>query len=308
MDTRRDWQSTADRGGQFISFADPLPSTVPAGSSPSWRQLLLTVERVARHLRVATIEGEPGSGKETLARYLHQRSPLSRAAFQMSDAQQWVVANPHSERLDGLIYLNHVDRLTPPVQGMLLNVLDRLQRQDAPRVILVLSAQTSLMTMASHGLFDRRLATRIAEQRLTIPPLRNRRDDIVPIARALLQTICHRSQQKPVEFTALALSRMVHYPWPGNADELRTALEDAVFRVRGGLLSAEALQLKLDAALPAEELEKQEASNLLLNIMIRRHVRFVLDLNRWNKRRAAHQLGISRSTLYRFIGDMESAL
>ncbi|MDE3163046.1 MAG: hypothetical protein KGL64_07280, partial [Acidobacteriota bacterium] len=82
----------------------------------------------------------------------------------------------------------------------------------------------------------------------------------------------------------------------------------AVFRVRDGLLSAEALQLKLDAALPAEELEKQEASNLLLSTIIRRHIRFVLDLNRWNKRRAAHQLGISRSTLYRFIGDMESAL
>ena len=301
-------QSTLDPSGQFVSFADPLPLAVPAGSSRIWRQLLLTAERVAAHLRVATIEGEPGSGKETLARYLHQRSPLSRTAFQIIDAQQWVIGHPDVERLAGWIYLSHVDRLTAPAQVMLLHLLDRLERHETARVILVLSAQTSLMTMASRGLFDSRLASRVAEQRWSIPPLRNRRDDIVPIARALLQTICHRSQQKSAEFTALALSRMVQYPWPGNADELHTVLDDAVLRVRDGLISAETLQLKLNAGLPEGALEKQESSNFLLDTTIRRHVRFVLDMNRGNKLRAAQQLGISRSTLYRLIDGVESVL
>src|ERR1035438_5290282 len=82
-------------------------------------QLLLQAEIVAPHLHLAAIEGENGSGKQTFARFLHSRSTLAKSAFQRHDAREWLVTEADPAMLAGFLYLDRVDLLASPGQGLL---------------------------------------------------------------------------------------------------------------------------------------------------------------------------------------------
>jgi len=152
----------------------------------------------APHLQVATIEGEHGTGKHTLARYLFSRSPLSSSSFQRRDAREWLATDADPSTLAGFTYLDRVDLLAPPGQGLLLGVLRALQDRPPGRAVLLASTQTSLRQMAGQGLLLPDLAFRLTAIRFAIPPLRQRREDITPLAQSLLERICARYQQRPV--------------------------------------------------------------------------------------------------------------
>jgi transcriptional regulator of aromatic amino acid metabolism len=108
-----------------------LDATSPAvhlvGVSAAWRKLLTQAEMAAPHLQVAAIEGEHGSGKYMLARYLFSRSPLSGSSFQRRDACEWLATDGDATTLAGFTYLDRVDLLAPPGQGLLLGALKTLQ-------------------------------------------------------------------------------------------------------------------------------------------------------------------------------------
>ena len=204
----------------------------------------------------------------------------------------------------GFTYLDRVDLLAPPGQGLLLSVLKGLQDRPLGRVLLVASSQTPLRQMAGQGLLMPDLAFRLTAVRLAIPPLRMRREDIGPVAQSLLDSICARYQHRTVELGPGALGRLLQHAWPGNVRELASVLETALLETVDGVIRPGDLSLPLgggeaahqaSAALPAPELDLDE--------VIHRHVQYVLDLNRGNKLRAARQLGISRSTLYRILGN-----
>jgi hypothetical protein len=110
--------------------AQPALSTV--GVSAAWRKLVLQANMAAPHLQVAAIEGESGSGKHTLARYIFSRSPLANSAFQRRDAREWLATDADPSALTGYIYLDRVDLLAPPGQGLLLGVLKTLQDRPLP--------------------------------------------------------------------------------------------------------------------------------------------------------------------------------
>ena len=118
--------------------------TQVVGVSAAWRKLLLQAEMAAPHTQVATVEGEQGSGKQTLARYLLRHSPLAGSDFQRRDAREWLLEHGDPAEMAGFTYLDRVDLLGTPGQGLLLSVLKSLQDRPPGRVMLVASSQASL--------------------------------------------------------------------------------------------------------------------------------------------------------------------
>lgn len=276
-----------------------------AGVSAPWRKLLLQAEMAAPHVQVASIEGEPGTGKQTLARYLLSRSPLAGEEFRRRDAREWLLHEGDTSTLAGFAYLDRVDLLAPPGQGLLLGVLKALQDRPARRVLLVASSQAPLRQMAGQGLLMPDLAFRLTAVRFAVPPLRVRKEDIPPLSQALLDRICARYQHRQVELGPGALARLLQHSWPGNVRELASVLEAGLLEAVNDVIRPGDLALP-----PAGEFITPEPTpaasyggSLSLDDVIHHHVQHVLDLNRGNKLRAALQLGISRSTLYRILGN-----
>ena len=288
-----------------LSLVEPEAQSLfqVVGISAAWRKLLMQAEMAAPHLQVAAIEGEHGAGKHTLARYLFARSPLSGSLFQRRDAREWLATDGDPSTLAGFIYLDRVDLLAPPGQGLLLGVLRALQDRPPGRAVLLASSQTSLRQMAGQGLLLPDLAFRLTAIRFAIPPLRQRREDITPLAQSLLDRICARYQQRPVLLGPGSLARLLQHNWPGNVRELASVLETALLEADNGVILAANLALPLEPDIQPNLQPACQPDNLTLDAVIRHHVQYVLDLNHGNKLRAARQLAISRSTLYRILGN-----
>ena len=282
---------------------DSPPAVQVVGVSAAWRKLLMQAEIAAPHVQVAAIEGEPGTGKQTLARYLFSRSPLAESSFQRRDAREWLVTDADPATLGGFTYLDRVDLLAPPGQGLLLGVLKALQDRPPGRAVVLASSQTPLRQMAGQGLILPDLAFRLSAVRFAISPLRQRREDIAPLAQSLLDRICNRYQQRPVMLGPGALARLLQHSWPGNVRELASVLETALLEAINGVIRADDLALPAAQETPPHLQPASRTDNLSLDEVIRHHVQYVLDLNRGNKLRAARQLCISRSTLYRILGN-----
>jgi DNA-binding NtrC family response regulator len=274
-----------------------------AGVSASWRKLLLQTDMAAPHLQVAAIEGEHGSGKHTLARYIFSRSSLSGAVFQRRDAREWLATDGDPGRMAGCLYLDRVDLLTAPGQNLLLGVLRDLQDRPPGRAMLLVSSQMLLRQMAGQGLLLPDLAYRLTAIRFAVPPLRQRREDIGPLAQVLLQRLCARYEQRPVVLGPGTLARLLQHNWPGNVRELAGVLESALLEAANGVIRPGDLALASEPEQFAPAGAEVRAENLSLDAVIRHHVEYVLDLNRGNKLRAARQLCISRSTLYRILAN-----
>ena len=284
----------------------------PVGVSAAWRKLLMQVEMAAPHLLVATLEGEAGSGKQTLARYLFLRSPLASTLFQRRDAREWLATDADPATLAGFTYLDRVDLLAPPGQNLLLGVLKGLQDRPPGRAVVLASAQSSLRQMAGQGLFLPDLAFRLTAIRFAVPSLRQRREDIAPLTQFLLERLCHRYQQRPVGLGPGTLARLLQHNWPGNVRELASVLEAALLEAAHGIIHPADLALpdpgdsQLGAPLDALFATPPGLTahpGLSLDAVIRHHVQYLLDVNRGNKLRTARQLQISRSTLYRILAN-----
>jgi DNA-binding NtrC family response regulator len=306
MQTAVQYQTAAQPSlpGPTLVEVESTAATHLVGVSAVWRKLLMQAEMAAPHLQLAAIEGEHGSGKTTLARYLFARSPLSSSNFQRRDAREWLATDADPATLAGFTYLDRVDLLAPPGQGLLLGVLKALQDRPPGRAVLLASSETPLRQMAGQGLLMPDLAFRLSAIRFAVPPLRQRREDIGPLAQALLDRICHRYQQRHVVLGPGVLARLLQHSWPGNVRELSSILETALLESAHGIIRASDLALPdYSVVLPSEVQPVSRPGNLALDAVIRNHVQYVLDLNRGNKLRAARQLNISRSTLYRILGN-----
>jgi DNA-binding NtrC family response regulator len=276
------------------------------GVSAAWRKLLVQAEMAAPHLQVATIEGEHGSGKYTLARYIFSHSPHAGTQLQRRDACEWLATVGDAARVEGYLYLDRVDRLTPPGQNVLLGVLRSLQERVPGRQVLLASAQTPLRQMAAQRQFLPELTYRLTAIRFVVPPLRQRRDDIAPLAEALLRRLCVRYHHGPVVLGRGSLARLLEHDWPGNVRELAGTLESALLESMDDVIRPEDLSLIEGLESQTHIQSQAPVPDLSMDAIIRNHVRYVLDLNRGNKLRAARQLGISRSTIYRILGNGSS--
>ncbi len=300
--------------GSGVAFGEPRAQAATvqtAGVSAAWRKLLMQAEMAAPHLQVAAIEGENGTGKQTLAHYIFSRSPLAGSVFRRHDAREWLATDGDPAALSGFLYLDRVDLLAAPGQGLLVGVLKTIQDRPPGRVAILASSQTPLRQMAGQGLLLPDLAFRLTAIRFAIPPLRLRREDIAPLTQFLLSRICLRYQQRPAVLGPGTLARLLQHNWPGNVRELAGVLETALLECSNGVIRPADLALPdstqtqfnppFETGLGTQPVYRP--SELSLDAIIRHHVQYVLDLNRGNKLRTARQLSISRSTLYRILAN-----
>jgi DNA-binding NtrC family response regulator len=289
--------SPADLTGSSRSSLQPSFATISAAG----RRLIRQAEIVAPQLQCAVIEGEPGVGKETFAQLLHSQSALARSRFNRCDAREWLLSEVEPQFLTGFTYLDRVDLLAAPGQALLLRVVKALQDLPIGRFVLVGSSERSLRHMANEGQYPLDLTFRLAAIRFAIPPLRERREDIAPLAALFLERIRVRYHLPRLRLAPGATARLLQHDWPANARELSSVLESAVLTSPDGLIRAEDLAI-VPPISPVPCLTPTSLQVLDLDAVILNHIRLVLDLNRGNKLKTARQLGISRSTLYRLLG------
>ena len=291
--------------------------------STTLRRLLAQAEITAPRLRFATIEGDAGTGKHLFAQTMHRCSDHPHLPFRRRDAREWLANEADASTLTGTLLLDRADLLPALGQNLLLNLLKTLQNDSAStsRFLLLVSAHTSLRQMAGRGQFLPDLAFRLSAARFAIPPLREHREDIAPLAQALIDRICRHYQQPTAVLGPGALPRLLQHSWPGNVRELASVLESAILdspsgAIRPSDLAIHAVAEPASLAVPAPptpsaaqpEAAPDRTPNLTLDAAILRHIQMVLELNHGNKLRAARQLNISRSTLYRLLaGDSIAA-
>lgn len=301
----------ASLGKHSGSGHEEIPAFVCVSSA--LRRLLAQAEMIAPRLQCATIEGGAGTGKHLFALNMHRQSDHAHLPFRRRDAREWLANEADPSALSGTLLLDRVDLLPSIGQSLLLNLIKTLHNDTAngrPFLLLV-STHASLRQLASVGQFLPDLAFRLTAARFAIPPLREHREDIAPIAQVLIDRICRRYQQPTAVLAPGSLPRLLQHSWPGNVRELASVLESAILDCSTGTIRPHDLILQAvpgssnhAAASPASMVQEplDPSGDLTLDSAVLRHIQRVLELNRGNKLRAARQLNISRSTLYRLLG------
>jgi DNA-binding NtrC family response regulator len=308
------------------ALATPVPTTFACqsewllgsmvGRSAVVQRLFSQMRYTARHLRLATIEGEAGTGKSLAARTLHDLGPSADAPFISCPAGQFFNNGPAIASLtplikdarNGTLFLSHVEELSLDQQARLLTFLQWLDHQHArqtpvsvPRHVFF-SARESLRKLSASPGFRADLCHRLSTIRFAIPPLRERRDDLPLLADFFAQRFS-MTHGKPVRgLGPQALPRLSAYDWPGNARELENVIHSAALRCEGQWIrpiDISALTPAQPAAILPSAPAAQDDPNLDRAIL--RHIHQVLARVEGNKLRAARLLGISRSTLYRLL-------
>jgi two-component system, NtrC family, response regulator AtoC len=216
----------------------------------------------------------------------------------------------------GTLFLDEIGELPVAIQAKLLRVLEekRFERVGGTQSIdvdvrIVVATNRHLRTLIEEKLFREDLYFRIAAVPITIPPLRDRGNDVLLLAQAFLEKFSREFAKPGLELSPEATERLLTYRWPGNVRELQNTLERAVILADGLTISADALQLPVTRPavenLPAGMLPQSFSWEGSLEEITGRAVghieRVVLESAlrdcRWNKTRAAERLGVSPKTL-----------
>ena len=292
-------------------------------SSPAMRQLLELAQRIAQTNAAVLITGESGSGKELIARAIHHYSlrgskpwvdvscaalpehlveselfGYEKGAFSGADTPKpglFELAN------HGTLFLDEIGELEPRMQVKLLRVLDGVPyyrlggvRKVTVDVRIVAATNQDLERMIPNGLFRGDLFHRLGQICLHVPPLRERPEDIVPIAEHFLEQTNPRSF-----FSGEALRSLQKYTWPGNVRELRNAVTKAAVLARDSEIRADDLVLGRPTNGHAVEANGAAAGLPNLDGMEKSTILKVLEQTNGHQQRAADLLGISRRTLSR---------
>ncbi len=288
-------------------------------ASEAMRELLRVIQRVAITQATVLITGESGTGKEVVARALHHFSmrcskpwvDLSCAALPEHlieselfgyDKGAFSGADSHKPGLfemahTGTLFLDEIGELEPRMQVKLLRVLDgaayyRLggTRKVTTDVRVLAATNRNLEDAINEGQFRGDLFHRVSQIHLRVPPLRERREDILPLAEFFL-----RQQHPSLRFASDALESLVGYPWPGNIRELKNAVIKALVACSDDVIHSGHLPPEIRHRRP----EPEAAPVATLDGMERRMILQVLAQTNGHHQRAAELLGISRRTLSR---------
>jgi DNA-binding NtrC family response regulator len=298
--------------------------------SRQMQQVLATVAQLATTDSTVLLTGESGTGKELIARALYAQSerrtrrfvPVNCGAIPESILESELFGHRKGaftgaiidkkglvEEADGgVLFLDEIGDMPAAMQVRLLRFLQggevrRIGETTTRRVDVRLVAAThrNLEEEVAHGRFRQDFYYRINVVGVRIPPLRERVDDIGPLADYFLQRTATRFQRQLSGFTAGALELMQAYDWPGNARELENAIERAVNLASGPLLSEADLPATLTVRATQASVLPQAGGSVSESAERDERMRLVETLEncRWNQGRAAAALGISRTTLWR---------
>ena len=296
------------------------------GQSESHRTLLALIDRVARTNIELLITGETGVGKDRLARFLHAAGPRRREPFVTVDCPALpenlieselfghergaftdaTMARPGRFELAGrgTLYLDAVTQLAPSGQGALLRVVEerRVTRLGGTaasdvRARIIASAAANVEDAMREGTLRADLFHRLSVLPLHVPALRERPEDILPLARAFVADAAAGLKRPPPPIAPDAEDALLRYRWPGNVRELQHVLERALLADGGATLTA--------TMLPSELLEADESylapiagRRPTLEDVERRYITLTLQHVKGSQTRAASILGVSRKALW----------
>lgn len=307
-----------------LAHGDDVPADMVVRSEPM-RHILGLARRVAAVDTTVLITGESGVGKERLARFIHNQSSRASKPFVAVNCGAidenlleselfghkkgaFTGANKDREGLfeaanGGTILLDEIAEVSPTTQVKLLRVLQEREvrpvgsSKSIPIDVRVLAATNrDLPEEMRTGRFREDLYYRLDVFGIEVPPLRERRDDILELARILLRAAAERMDRSIVGLSPQAADALLLYSWPGNVRELQNAMEYAAVVCDSPRVQLEDLSMNVRDALD----ENDGASNMCTLASIEReHILRVLDDCDGNREQAAEVLGIGVATLYR---------
>ena len=301
------------------------------GNSKAIRPLRAMVEKVAATDANILITGENGTGKDMLAREIHRLSgrrggpmvvvdmgAITESLFEseLFGHVKGSFTDAHADRVGrfeaadgGTLFLDEIANLPYYLQSKLLTVLQQRYYikvgSNIPQptdIRLICATNRPLEEMVQKGEFREDLLYRINTIHLHLPALRERKEDILPLAQRFLDTYGAKYGRSSCRFSPQAEQKLLQYPWWGNIRELQHCIEKAVILSDGGILQASALQLAApaagDALLAGAEEDKRETPLQTLDEMERTMVQRAIGQAEGNLTQAAALLGITRQTLY----------
>jgi DNA-binding NtrC family response regulator len=300
----------------------------PIGVSKPWVDALEVAESVAPTESTVLLQGESGTGKEVLARYIHELSGRAGGAFVSINCGALPEGLLESELFghvkgsftgairdkaglfsaatNGTFFLDEIGETTPSTQVKLLRALQ--QREVIPvgateaipvNARVIAATNRDLEDEIRRGAFRSDLYYRLNVISITLPPLRQRREDIPLLAETFLKRTAEYSGDEPKTLSLEASEALNEYSWPGNVRELEHALERAAILTKGSSVRVSALPERVVDRKSKPLVNDEPAPNPTLDTIERAYIKWVLDNEGGNKSRAAEVLGIDPSTLYR---------
>ena len=319
---------------QEIRRRDKTTIVRPIGKSKRFLEVLKLAEHVAPTDSTVLIQGESGTGKEVIARYIHNLSSRNDGPFLSINCGALPENLLESELFGhvkgsftgavrdkqglfaaargGSFFLDEVGEMPPSLQVKLLRVLQ--EREAIPvgateaipvDVRIIAATNRELEEEIRRGNFRSDLFYRLNVIAVNLPPLRERRDDLVLLIEALLQNLASENGTEPKALAAESLDAVMVYEWPGNVRELENALEHAVVLTRGNLIEAAHLPERITKRRKEPLVAERSFLNPTLEVIERAYIMWVLQAEGGNKTRAAEVLGIDPSTLYRKLSRYE---
>jgi DNA-binding NtrC family response regulator len=294
--------------------------------SARMREVVDLARRVAKVDSTVLITGESGSGKERIGRLVHEESTRAAGPFIAVNCGAITETLLESELFGhargaftgatqdrpglfeaangGTLLLDEVGEVSPGMQVKLLRVLQerevrRVGENRSRRVDVRVLAATNrdLAHGVAGGAFRQDLYYRLKVVELHVPPLRERRDDVLPLARVLLADAALRMKRKIGGLAPAAADQLLRYEWPGNVRELENAMERAVALARGNRVDLEDLPEETRRAFPTPVATRGRVRPL--DEVEKEYILAALELNGGNQTRTAEQLRIGSATLYR---------
>ncbi len=295
------------------------------GSSAAFERVLQQADQVARSDARVLLSGESGTGKELLAAHMHRQSPFASGPFIKVNCAAIPVELLESELFGhekgsftgatstrrgkfeladgGTIFLDEVGDLHEASQAKLLRVLQegefqRVGGEETLRVtVRVVSATNQdLAALVERKKFREDLYYRLSVVPIRVPPLRERPEDVKPLAEYFLEEFCRRNNFKPTRIEEAVFEALRSYRWPGNVRELRNVIERMAILSGGDNIRTDSLPLEIrlpntaDAHSSLEESRAEAERNL---------IRRALEEAGWNVSAAARALGIERTRLHK---------
>ncbi|MHB8525721.1 MAG: sigma-54-dependent transcriptional regulator [Candidatus Acidiferrales bacterium] len=308
------------------------------GEDPSMQAASQMVQRVAPTDSTVLLLGESGTGKELFARALHHLSRRHDCAFvalncaaipeglvenELFGHERGAYTGAGARKIGklelahrGTIFLDEIGELPLAIQSKLLRVLEerRFERVGGTQSIdvdvrILVATNKNIQEAVAQKTFREDLYFRISSVPITIPPLRERGDDVILLAEHFLERFRREFRKPALEFTDASRARLRGYQWPGNVRELQNSIERAAILADENEITAEDLQLPVPRPAAKEMPEGMLDDNFLWNGSLEevaqravQHVeRFKIEAalreTKWNKSRAAEQLGVSYKTL-----------
>jgi Nif-specific regulatory protein len=303
------------------------------GESTHMKEVYQFLKRVARTDSTVLIEGESGTGKELAARALHRNSPRASKPFVAINCAAIPETLLESDlfghergaftgaiglkkgRLEladsGVVFLDEIGELAPALQVKLLRVLQEreFERVGGTHSIkldirLIAATNCNLEQAVRDGAFRKDLYYRLAVLKVTMPTLRERREDIPMLARHFVQKHAKRCKVKPRPISREALSCLVNYDWPGNVRELENAIERALVLGSSDMVLPEDLPESLLERTPSPEMTEAKYHAALKELK-KQLIRDAVEQTQGSYADAARILGVHPNYLHRLIRNLE---